>query len=319
VTLKKEVPIKNSMDLPFLKLSEEVAQALANQHPVVALESTIISHGMPYPKNIETAMAVEDMIRRNGAIPATIAIIEGVMCVGLSQAQLELIGKPNTFVTKTSRRDLPIIIAAGKHGATTVAATMIIAAKAGIKIFATGGIGGVHRGGHHTMDVSADLQELAQTNVTVVCAGAKSILDLERTLEYLETFGVPVIGYQTSEFPAFYSRKSGLNLMQTADDPLMLAKIIQTKEILALKGGCVIANPIPLDYEMEYANINEAINQAIEEADKKEIKGKEITPFLLNKIKELTAGKSLEANIKLVLNNAQLAAKIAVQMHQLTT
>ena len=286
----------------LLNISSEIKDALKNKKAIVALESTIISHGMPYPQNVKTALEVEKIVRKNGAIPATIAIIEGQMCVGLNHNQIELIGKSGSSVTKVSRRDLAIILARKANGATTVAATMIIAAMAGIEIFATGGIGGVHRGGAQTMDVSADLQELAQTNVTVVCAGAKSILDLELTLEYLETQGVPVIGYQTQEFPAFYSRKSGLTLPYSAADAKEIAKVLQIRKQLQLKGGTVIANPIPEDFEMEYSGINDAIEQALKEADRRAIKGKSITPFLLDHIKEITAGKSLDANIKLVYN-----------------
>ena len=298
----------------LLNISSEIKDALKNKKAIVALESTIISHGMPYPQNVKTALEVEKIVRKNGAIPATIAIIEGQMCVGLNHNQIELIGKSGSSVTKVSRRDLAIILARKANGATTVAATMIIAAMAGIEIFATGGIGGVHRGGAQTMDVSADLQELAQTNVTVVCAGAKSILDLELTLEYLETQGVPVIGYQTQEFPAFYSRKSGLTLPYSAADAKEIAKVLQIRKQLQLKGGTVIANPIPEDFEMEYSGINDAIEQALKEADRRAIKGKSITPFLLDHIKEITAGKSLDANIKLVYNNAALAAQIAVEL-----
>ncbi len=294
-----------------LNILPEVSEALNQGQPVVALESTIISHGMPYPQNVETALEVEKIVRENGALPATIAIIEGKLQVGLNKSQIELIGKIGPSVIKTSRRDLPFIVSSKKNGATTVAATMIIAQMAGIKIFATGGIGGVHRGGNKTMDISADLQELAQTNVAVICAGAKSILDLGLTLEYLETYGVPVIGYQTNEFPAFYSRKSGLDLQYAVDTPAEIANILRTKESLNLKGGSLIVNPIPVEYEMEYTVINKAIAQAVQEANDQLITGKEITPFLLNRVKQITSGKSLEANIKLVYNNAQLAAKIA--------
>jgi len=300
------------MNHDFLKIAPEIQKAIRDGKAIVALESTIISHGMPYPQNVETALKVEAIVRENGAIPATIAIINGQICVGLDRAEIEKIGKAGSSVTKASRRDLPIIIANKENGATTVAATMIIAHMAGIKIFATGGIGGVHRGAEKTMDISADLQELAQTNVTVVCAGAKSILDLGLTLEYLETYGVPVIGFQTTEFPAFYSRKSGLSLNCTAQSPEEITQILSAKETLNYKGGCVIANPIPEAFEMEYTAINQATEQALEEADLKNIQGKEITPFLLNRIKQITKGKSLDANIKLVCNNAELAAKIAV-------
>ncbi len=300
------------MNQNLLKIASEIQEALKNGKAIVALESTIISHGMPYPQNVETALKVEAIVRKHGAIPATIAIINGQLCVGLDRSEIEKIGKAGNSVTKASRRDLPFIIASKKNGATTVAATMIIAHMAGIKIFATGGIGGVHRGAEKTMDISADLQELAQTDVTVVCAGAKSILDLGLTLEYLETYGVPVIGFQTEEFPAFYSRKSGLSLNYTAQSPEEITQILKAKEILNYKGGCVIANPIPENFEMEYTAINQATEQALEEAAAQNIQGKEITPFLLDRIKQITSGKSLEANIKLVCNNAELAAKIAV-------
>lgn len=299
------------MPYPNLQISSTVSAALRTGQAVVALESTIISHGMPYPQNVETALQVEDIVRSQGAVPATIAIIEGQLCVGLSHAQIELIGKAGSAVTKVSRRDLPIVVAKQQHGATTVAATMIIAAMAGIKVFATGGIGGVHRGAVQSMDISADLQELAHSNVAVICAGAKSILDLALTLEYLETHGVPVIGFQTQEFPAFYSRKSGLMVQYAAQTPQEIANILRHKWQLGLDGGVVIANPIPEESEMEYTAINEAIQQALQEADRQDIKGKAITPFLLDRIKQITEGKSLEANIKLVYNNAALAAKIA--------
>ncbi len=297
--------------MPLLDIHPEVQKALQNNQPVVALESTIISHGMPYPQNVETALMVEQIVRSEGAIPATIAIIAGQLKVGLTEAEITLIGKAGSEVIKTSRRDLPFVIKRKQHGATTVAATMIIAQRAGIRIFATGGIGGVHRGADKSMDISADLQELAHTDVNVVCAGVKSILDLPMTLEYLETFGVPVIGFQTSEFPAFYSRKSGLSLPYRCESAAEVAAVLNTKQQLRLKGGSVIANPIPKADEMEYQFINEAIDRAIEEALSKKITGKAITPFLLNRIKEITKGKSLEANIKLVCNNAKIAAQIA--------
>lgn len=294
-----------------LIIASEVSEAIKNNKGVVALESTIISHGMPFPKNVETALKVEKVVRDNGSIPATIAIIEGQLKAGLSESEIELLGKMGTKVIKTSRRDLPFIVAKKETGATTVAATMMIAKMAGIKIFATGGIGGVHRGAEKTMDVSADLQELAQTNVAVVCAGAKAILDLRLTLEYLETFGVPVIGFQTDEFPAFYSRKSGLALAYSANNSHEVAEIIKAQSDLNLRNGMVIANPIPEQFEMEYASIHEAIEEALEEAEAKKISGKAITPFLLSRIEQLTKGKSLNANIQLVYNNAKLAAEIA--------
>ena len=295
----------------YLKISPEVSEAVKNNQAVVALESTIISHGMPYPKNVETALQVEKIVRDNGAVPATIAIIDGKLKAGLSASEIELLGKMGTKVIKTSRRDLPFIVAKKETGATTVATTMMIAALAGIKIFATGGIGGVHRGAEQTMDISADLQELAQTNVAVVCAGAKAILDLGLTLEYLETLGVPVIGYQTNELPAFYSRKSGLALQYSAETPNEIAQILKAQSGLGLKGGMVIANPIPKKFEMEYTSINEAIEEALIEANAQNISGKDITPFLLSRIEQLTKGKSLAANIQLVFNNAKLAAEIA--------
>jgi len=295
----------------YLDLSKEVKEALKNNQPVVALESTIISHGMPYPKNVETALQLESVVRKNGAIPATISIINGRLKAGLSVEEITYFGKRGTAITKVSRRDIPFILAQKKDGATTVAATMIIAQLAGIPVFATGGIGGVHRGAAETMDVSADLQELANTNVAVVCAGAKAILDLKLTLEYLETQGVPVVGFQTDELPAFYSRKSGLKVDYSVESVYEIAEAMQLKWELGLKGGLVIANPIPVKYEMEYEHINKAIDKAIEESRTKNIKGKELTPFLLSKIEALTKGVSLEANIKLVLNNASVAAQLA--------
>lgn len=298
--------------MSFLDIHPDVQSALHQKQAVVALESTIISHGMPYPQNVETALQVEAIVRAEGAVPATIAIIDGRLKAGLSEQEIRMIGQAGQSVIKTSRRDLPFVLSRKQHGATTVAATMIIAQMAGISFFATGGIGGVHRGAAQSMDVSADLQELANTNVHVICAGAKSILDLPMTLEYLETYGVPVIGFQTQEFPAFYSRKSGIALQYSCKNAEEIASILHTKKQLQLRGGSVIANPIPEVYEMEYQEINEAIDRAINEAAEKRIKGKVITPFLLNRIKEITKGKSLEANIKLVCNNAKLAAQIAI-------
>lgn len=295
----------------YLEILPEVQSALAAKQAVVALESTIIAHGMPYPRNATTALEVEAMIRNEGAIPATIAILNGKLKVGLSKAEIHYLGKQGKAVFKASRRDIPFLVAQQAEGATTVASTMIIAALAGIKIFATGGIGGVHRRATQTMDISADLQELAQTNVAVVCAGAKSILDLALTLEYLETHGVPVIGYQTDEFPAFYTRKSGLPVDFRINHVKELAKALKTKWALGLKGGAVIANPIPEADQLAYQSIDLAIKRAIGEAEAKGIKGKAISPFLLAKIEELTSGKSLDANIKLVLNNARLAAQLA--------
>ena len=298
----------------YLEISEEVKNALKNNKPVIALESTIISHGMPYPQNAETALKVESIVRENGGIPATIAIIGGKLKVGLSPQEIELLGKEGEKVIKVSRRDIPYIIANKLNGATTVASTMIIANMAGIKIFATGGIGGVHRGAEHTMDISADLQELANTNVAVICAGAKSILDLGLTLEYLETNGVPVLGYKTKELPAFYTRNSGFNLDYAIDTPKEFAEILHAKWELGLKGGAVIANPIPEEYSMDNKIISKVIEEAVEEAEKLGIKGKASTPFLLDKIQKLTSGSSLKANIELVFNNTKLATEIAKEL-----
>ena len=300
----------------YLDIKPEVAKALAEGKAVVALESTIISHGMPYPQNVKTALEVEAIVRENGAIPATIAILGGRLKVGLTEDEIEYLGKAKNVI-KTSRRDIPFIVAKGVDGATTVASTMILAALAGVKVFATGGIGGVHRGAQETYDVSADLQELAQTNVAVVCAGAKSILDIGLTLEYLETHGVPVVGYQTEELPAFYTRKSGFGVDYRIDSPVELATALKAKWDLGLQGGMVIANPIPEAYAMDYDVITEAINSAVKEAEEKGIKGKESTPFLLAKVKELTAGTSLDANIQLVYNNAKVAAQLAVEYQTL--
>lgn len=300
----------------YLQVKPEIEEALRKGLPVVALESTIISHGMPYPENIKTAKEVERIVRENGAIPATIAILNGKLTVGLNDEELELLGN-STDVVKASRRDLPFIVAKELNGATTVAATMIIAAMAGIKVFATGGIGGVHRHAQETFDISADLQELAKTNVAVVCAGAKSILDIGLTLEYLETQGVPVVGYETNEFPAFYTRKSGFKVDYRVDSEIELAKALKAKWDMGLKGGLVIANPIPHEYEMNYEDINNAINNALKEADNEGVKGKEATPFLLYKVKEMTKGKSLDSNIQLVYNNAKLAAKLALEFSRL--
>ncbi len=298
----------------YLWISDKVKNALANNMPVVALESTIISHGMPYPQNVETALLVEKTVRESGAVPATIAIIGGKISVGISPEQIEYLGKKGLNVIKASRRDLPILLSRGEDGATTVATTMIGAALAGIKVFATGGIGGVHRGAETTMDISADLEELAQTDVTVVCAGAKSILDLGLTLEYLETKGVTVIGYGTEELPAFYCRKSGFKVDYRVDDPKEIAAAIHVKNTCKLSGGLLVANPIPEEYAMNEEEMTERIDTAVNMANELGIKGKEITPFLLDKIKTLTEGRSLEANIKLVLNNARLGAAIAKEL-----
>ena len=286
----------------YLDISPEVQQALADGKPVVALESTIISHGMPYPKNVETAMLVEKTIRENGAVPATIAIIGGRLKAGLSPEEIEYLGKSGRKVAKVSRRDLAAIVARGADGATTVTTTMIIAHMAGIKVFATGGIGGVHRGAETTMDISADLEELAHTPVMVVCAGAKSILDLGLTLEYLETHGVPVVGYGTDELPAFYTRRSGFGVDYRVDSPEELASLFSVQRELGL-GGMLVTNPIPEEYSMDPSVINTAIDEAIRQAKEQGI--------LLAKVKELTGGDSLDSNIQLVFNNARLAARTA--------
>lgn len=295
----------------FLQISPEVQDALNNNKPIVALESTIISHGMPFPQNAQTALEVEDAIRQQGVIPATIAIIGGVMKVGLSKEEIELLGREGHAVTKVSRRDLPFVVAAGINGATTVASTMIIAAMAGIKIFATGGIGGVHRGAEHTFDISADLQELAKTNVAVVCAGAKSILDLGLTTEYLETNGVPLIGYQTQSLPAFFCRTSPFEVSIRLDSAEAIARAMAVKWQAGLNGGLVIANPIPEQFAMAEETINAAIDQAVREAEEQGVTGKASTPFLLARVAELTGGDSLKSNIQLVFNNARLACDIA--------
>ncbi len=300
----------------YLVVNPEVKEAIENGKPVVALESTIISHGMPYPRNVETALNVEKIIRDNNAVPATIAILNGKLKVGLTKEEIEYLGKAKNVI-KTSRRDIPFIIAKQADGATTVASTMIIAALAGIKVFATGGIGGVHRGATQTFDISADLEELAQTNVAVICAGAKSILDIGLTLEYLETHGVPVVGYQTEEMPAFYTRKSGFGVDYKVDSPEEIARALKAKWDLGLNGGMVVANPIEEQYQMDYDTITEAIEVALKEADEKGIHGKESTPFLLAKVKEITGGDSLESNIQLVYNNARLGAQIAVELSKL--
>ncbi len=299
----------------YIDIKPEVKQALDDGRPVVALESTIISHGMPYPKNVSTAKNVETIIREKGGVPATIAIINGIIKVGLTEEELEYFGKADDIL-KVSRRDLPVVISNKLSGATTVATTMICASLAGIKVFVTGGIGGVHRGATETMDVSADLEELANTDVAVICAGAKSILDIGLTLEYLETHGVPVLSYQTEEFPAFYSSKSGFKsdyMVRSADE---IAKIMKAKWDLGLKGGIVIANPIPDEVSMKPEFINDAIDKALEEADSLGVKGKEITPYILDKVKQITGGSSLEANIELVYNNARLGADIALEYYK---
>ena len=296
----------------YLDVNPEVAEAIANGKPVVALESTIISHGMPYPQNVETALNVERIIRENGAVPATIAIIGGRLKAGLTAEEIEYFGKKGQAIHKASRRDLAVLCARGEDGATTVTTTMIITHMAGIKIFATGGIGGVHRGAETTMDISADLEELGQTPVMVVCAGAKSILDLGLTLEYLETKGVPVIGFGTKELPAFYTRQSGFGVDYRIDTAQELAKAFKVQNELGFKGGMLVANPIPEEYAMPLETINAAIDQAIAECNEKGIKGKETTPFLLARVAELTGGNSLASNIQLVYNNAKVAAQTAV-------
>ena len=295
----------------YLDIKPEVAAAIAEGRPVVALESTIISHGMPYPQNVETALNVERIVRENGAVPATIAIIGGRLKAGLTPEEIEYFGKKGQAIAKASRRDLAVLCARGEDGATTVTTTMMIAHMAGIKVFATGGIGGVHRGAETTMDISADLEELAQTPVMVVCAGAKSILDLGLTLEYLETKGVPVIGYGTSELPAFYTRQSGFGVDYRMDSPEELAAAFKASHDMNLKGGMLVTNPIPEEYAMPLDTINAAIDQAIAECEAQGIHGKATTPFLLARVAELTGGDSLASNIRLVYNNAKLAAQTA--------
>lgn len=299
------------METKYLEIAPEVRKALANGDPVVALESTIISHGMPYPQNVETAIRVEEIVRENGAVPATTAIIGGKLKCGLKKEEIEYLGKKGLEVTKCSRRDIPMAIARRLDGATTVATTMIIANMAGVSIFATGGIGGVHRGAQETMDISADLEELANTPVMVVCAGAKAILDIPLTLEYLETKGVPVLGYQTDKLPAFYTRKSAFNVDYRVDSPEEAAKAFEAQRGAGLHTGMLMANPIPEEFSMDEDMINNAIEAAVKEAEEKGIKGKESTPFLLSKVKDITGGSSLEANIELVFNNAKVAAQIA--------
>ena len=295
----------------YLDFHPDVENALKNNLPIVALESTIISHGMPYPKNIETALMVEEAVRSNNAVPATIAIIKGRLKIGLTEKEIEFLAT-NDEIKKISRRDLAVAVSQKLSGSTTVASTMIIANLANIAVFATGGIGGVHRGAETTLDISADLDELSRTNVCVVCAGVKSILNIGLTLEYLETKGVPIIGYKTSEMPAFYSTKSGFNVDYRIDAADDIADILKTKWDLSINGGVLVTNPIPVADELELSVMNEAINQAIIEAENEKITGKKITPYLLSKVNEITKGKSLNANIKLIKNNANLAAKIAV-------
>ena len=300
----------------YLSITPEIEEALKNGTPVVALESTILSHGMPYPENVEFAHKVEEVIRAEGAIPATMAVMNGKLKVGLNSEELEIMCKAEN-VGKISRRDIPVYLATGKTGATTVATTMLIASLAGIRVFATGGIGGVHRGGENSMDISADLQEFANTPVAVVTAGAKQILDIGRTLEYLETFGVPVLGFRTDEFPAFYCRTSGYKLDYCCQDEEEVAKIMNTKWDLGLKGGLVIGNPIPEEYALDFNEMEAVINKAIKLADEKGIRGKNITPFLLATIKDMTNGVAFASNVQLALNNAKVAARIAVQYQKL--
>ncbi|MER2169890.1 MAG: pseudouridine-5'-phosphate glycosidase [Psychrobacillus psychrodurans] len=300
----------------YITYSEEVAKGMQEGKAIVALESTIISHGMPYPQNVETARKVEQIVRDNGAVPATIAIMDGKIKIGLSDAELETLGTSKD-ARKTSRRDLAYVVSSKEIGATTVATTMICAEMAGIKLFVTGGIGGVHRGAETTMDISADLEELSNTNVAVVCAGAKSILDIGLTLEYLETKGVPVVGFQTDSFPAFYTTTSEFDANFRLNNEKEVAEMLKAKWDLGLNGGAVIANPIPTEHSLEESYINTIIQTALQEAEENDIKGKDVTPFLLGKVKELTEGKSLESNIELVYNNARVGSKIAVELNNL--
>lgn len=301
----------------YLNISAEVKAALQNNRPVVALESTIISHGMPYPQNVQTALMVEQIVRDAGCVPATIAIIEGKLTVGCSKDQIDLLGRLGQQVTKVSRRDIPFIVAKGLNGATTVASTMYIASLAGVQVFATGGIGGVHRNAEKTMDISADLDELQQTSVMVVCAGAKSILDIGLTLECLETRGVPVVGFQTEDMPAFYTQKSGFKVDYRLDTAREIAEAFFVQRKIGLQGGMLVANPIPDSYAMDSKYISDNIQRAVEEAERLGISGKETTPYLLDKIQRLTGGKSLKANIELVYNNARLASQIARELCKL--
>lgn len=309
----------NELMHQYLDIHPDVREALENGKPVVALESTIICHGMPYPRNVETARQVESVVRDNGATPATIAILEGRLKVGVDESEIEYLGNNGQQITKSSRRDIPFVISRGEDGATTVASTMIIAAMAGIRVMATGGIGGVHRGAQDSMDISADLEELSRTNIAVVCAGIKSVLDIGRTLEYLETIGVPVVGYQTDTVPAFYARSSGFPVDYRVDDANAAAAALQAKYDLGIDGAVLVTNPVPAEHAMEREEIDGIINKAIAEMNERGITGKKTTPFLLARIAERTEGRSLNANIELVLNNAKLAAQIAVGYIQLTT
>ncbi len=306
------------MQKSYIECSEEVAKAIKNNLQIVALESTIISHGMPYPENVQTALNCEKIIRDAGVVPATIAILDGKLKVGLSEEEIDFLGKEGTKIQKTSRRDIAYNVANKIDGATTVSATMFIASLAGIEIFATGGIGGVHRGAETTMDISADLEELAKTSVAVVAAGAKSILDLGLTLEYLETKGVPVIGYKTKILPAFYCAESDFEVNFKIDTASEIAQLLHTKKGLGLDGGTLITNPVPSDMSMDKDFIDNVINEAIEEMRTLGIKGKETTPFLLSKIASITEGKSLETNIALVYNNCRLAAEISRELKRLS-
>ena len=296
----------------YINISQEVKEALKNNKAVVALESTIISHGMPYPENVKMALNVEKIIRAEGAVPATIAILDGVIKIGLSKEEIEILAKAKN-VYKVGKRDFAYVVSKKLMGATTVSGTSLAASMVGIKVFATGGIGGVHRGATETFDISRDLEELSEVDICVICAGAKSILDLGLTLEYLETKGVEVIGYQTNELPAFYSRESGFNVNYQLDTPKEIASLLKAKWELGLHGGVVVANPIPKEFSMDAKIINDAIDQALVEAKSSGIKGNEVTPFLLSKIKHITEGSSLESNIELVYNNAKLAAQIAFE------
>ena len=300
----------------YMDITPEIREALKTNTPVVALESTILSHGMPYPENVEFAAEVEKIVRAEGAIPATMALIGGRIKIGLNKEELEIMCRAEN-VGKVSRRDFAIYLATKKNGATTVASTMMCCAMAGIPVFATGGIGGVHRNGENTMDVSADLQELARTKVAVVCAGAKQILDIGRTLEYLETMGVPVLGNGTKDFPAFYCKKSGHSVDYAAKDEQEIAEILHTKWDLGLEGGFLIGNPIPDEYALDFDYMEGIISDAIREADEKQIRGKDLTPFLLAKIKDLTEGVSFASNKQLAYNNARCAAKIAIALSKL--
>ncbi len=301
----------------MIKINDKIKKALEENKPVVALESTIISHGMPYPENVQTALSAEKVVYDNGAVPATIAIINGVITVGLTHKEIEYLGKTGLNAHKTSTRDIPYIVSKGLTGATTVSATSKIASMAGIKVFATGGIGGVHRGAERTFDISADLEELATTDITVVCAGAKAILDLGLTLEYLETKRVDVIGYKTNSLPAFYTASSNFKVNHRLDEPIEIAKLMKTKWKLGISGGVLVTNPIPQEYSMDEKAMNDAIDEAINEMNKLGIAGNKTTPYLLDKIKNITKGISLESNIKLVFNNCKLASEIAKEYTKL--